>query len=60
MLRFKCLVLDHDNTVVQSEKTVSYPCFVETMQKFRPEVVLSYETFVQAPGGVRGGLPSAA
>ena len=47
MLRFKCLVLDHDNTVVQSEKTVSYPCFVETMQKFRPDVKLSYETFVQ-------------
>ena len=27
MLRFPCLVLDHDDTVVASEASVNYPCF---------------------------------
>ena len=25
MLKYPCLVLDHDDTVVQSEKTIGYP-----------------------------------
>ena len=29
MLKYPCLVLDHDDTVVQSEATVNYPFFVE-------------------------------
>ena len=28
MLKYPCLVLDHDDTVVQSEATVNYPYFV--------------------------------
>lgn len=36
MLRFPCLVLDHDDTVVQSEATINYPNFCETLSKFRP------------------------
>ena len=31
MLKYPCLVLDHDDTVVQSEATVNYPFFVEYM-----------------------------
>ena len=31
-LRYKCLVLDHDDTVVNSTATVHYPCFVEYME----------------------------
>ena len=27
MLKYPCLVLDHDDTVVQSEATVNYPFF---------------------------------
>ena len=29
MLKYPCLVLDHDDTVVQSEATIHYPCFEE-------------------------------
>ena len=31
MLKYPCLVLDHDDTVVASEATVNYPCFVEVL-----------------------------
>lgn len=36
MLRFPCLVLDHDDTVVSSEERVNYPCFLTLMEYFRP------------------------
>ena len=29
MLKYRCLVLDHDDTTVDSTATVHYPCFVE-------------------------------
>ncbi len=37
-LKFPCLVLDHDDTVVNSTATVHYPCFVEYMEKYFPQV----------------------
>lgn len=46
-MRYKCLVLDHDDTVVQSEKTIGYPFFCETLRKFRPGTVLSLQDYVQ-------------
>ena len=36
MLKFPCLVLDHDDTVVQSEATVNYPFFCQILDSFRP------------------------
>ena len=36
MLKYPCLVLDHDDTVVQSEATVNFPYFCEILDKFRP------------------------
>lgn len=27
MLNYRCLVLDHDDTVVRSEETVNFPAF---------------------------------
>lgn len=36
MLRYPCLVLDHDNTVVRSEATVNYPYFCRVLERFRP------------------------
>ena len=35
MLKFPCLVLDHDDTIVQSEATINYPFFVEYLKKYR-------------------------
>lgn len=36
MLRYPCLVLDHDDTVVQSEKDVNFPYFQHILDAFRP------------------------
>lgn len=36
MLKYPCLVLDHDDTVVQSEATVNYPFFCDILDRFRP------------------------
>ena len=36
MLRYPCLVVDHDDTVVNSTATVHYPCFVQYCGEFVP------------------------
>ena len=33
MLKYKCLVLDHDDTVVQTERHIGYPYFKEYIEK---------------------------
>ena len=35
-MTYPCLVLDHDDTVVNSTATVHYPCFAEYTAKFFP------------------------
>ncbi len=35
-MRVPCLVVDHDDTVVDSTATVHYPCFVEYMRTYHP------------------------
>lgn len=47
MLKYKCLVLDHDDTVVQSEKTLCYPCFVESMARMRPNINVTLDDYVR-------------
>ena len=44
-LRFKCLVMDHDDTTVNSTATVHYPCFAEYMEKFFPDIHLTLEEY---------------
>lgn len=46
MLKYPCLVLDHDDTVVESELTVNYPCFLDALKKFRPGETMEYTEFV--------------
>jgi phosphoglycolate phosphatase/pyrophosphatase PpaX len=46
MLKFPCLVLDHDETVVQSEKTIGYPCFCQTLSRLRPERTITVDEYV--------------
>ena len=36
MLKYPCIVLDHDDTVVQSERTVNYPYFCQILDELRP------------------------
>lgn len=45
-LRYKCLVLDHDDTTVKSTPDVHYPQWVETLEAIRPDVTMSMETFM--------------
>ena len=41
-MKYKCLVLDHDDTVVDSTARIHYPCFVEYLEKYRPALSDSY------------------
>ena len=31
-MRYKCLVLDHDDTLVNSTATMHFPCFCEVLK----------------------------
>ena len=44
-LKYRCLVLDHDDTVVNSTATVHYPCFVEYMKKYHPEIRMTLDEY---------------
>ena len=46
MLKYKCLVLDHDDTVVQSMKTLSYPFFLLELEQFRPGAEITLEDYI--------------
>lgn len=46
MLKYPCLVLDHDDTVVQSESTVNYPFFVYILDQFRPGTTITLDEYV--------------
>lgn len=48
MLKFPCLILDHDDTVVASEETVHYPCFVEYLKVNRPGMTMTFQEYVDA------------
>ena len=54
MLKYPCLVLDHDDTVVQSELTVNFPYFLLTLDSFRPGATISAEEY--ADGCYRMGF----
>ena len=45
MLKIPCLVLDHDDTVVQSEATVNYPCFCEFLDAMRPGTQITLKEY---------------
>ena len=47
MLKFRCLVLDHDDTVVQTEKEIGYPYFRDFIEKVRPGQTISYPEYVK-------------
>ena len=46
MLKYKCLVLDHDDTVVQTEKAIGYPYFKKYIERVRPGHSLTYPEYV--------------
>ena len=44
-MKYPCLVVDHDDTVVNSTATVHYPCFVEYVQQFHPHYSCTLEQY---------------
>ena len=46
MLKYRCLVLDHDDTVVQTLKTLSYPFFCLELEQFRPGTTMTIAEYV--------------
>ena len=47
MLKYPCLVLDHDDTVVQSEKTIGYPFFQMYLDRTRPGTTISLPNYIR-------------
>ncbi len=45
-LRVKCLVLDHDDTVVKSTPEINFPAFLQSLKDLRG-TTMSYEQFVE-------------
>ena len=41
-IKYKCLVLDHDDTVVDSSASIHYPSFVEYLKIARPHLADKY------------------
>lgn len=49
MNKYKCLMLDHDDTAVSSSREIHYPAFIKTVETLRPRMsVPSLEAFMQA------------
>ena len=44
-MTYRCLVLDHDDTVVNSTATIHYPAFVAYMKEHRPDINISLEEY---------------
>ena len=44
-MKYKCLVFDHDDTVVNSTATIHHPCFVEFLREFYPGETISLEEY---------------
>ena len=44
-MRYKCLVFDHDDTVVNSTATIHHPCFVDFLQEFYPGRTCTLEDY---------------
>ena len=46
MLKYPCLILDHDDTVVQSEATINYPYFCYILDQFRPGEKITLKEYI--------------
>lgn len=44
-MRYQCLVLDHDDTVVNSTATIHFPAFQTFMKTARPSISMSLEEY---------------
>ena len=42
-MKYKCLVLDHDDTVVDSTASIHYPSFLAYLAEYRPHLLENYD-----------------
>ena len=42
-MKYKCLVLDHDDTVVNSTASIHYPCFLAYLAEYHPHLKDNYD-----------------
>ena len=47
MLKYPCLVLDHDDTLVKSEETINYPYFCYILDQLRPGKTITFGEYVE-------------
>ncbi len=47
MLRYPCLIVDHDDTVVNSTATVHYPCFISYCETYFPDYHCTLEDYLR-------------
>ena len=52
MLKYKCLVLDHDDTVVQTERYIGFPYFKQYIEQIRPGQTVNFEEYVHDCSGM--------
>lgn len=45
-MRYKCIVLDHDDTVVDSTKQIHYPSFMKYIAGIRPDFFITFEEYM--------------
>ena len=44
-MRYRCLVLDHDDTVMDSTRSIHHPAFLDALRQMRPGVTVSLEDY---------------
>lgn len=46
-MKYRCLILDHDDTAVNSTPVIHYPAFLKILDELRPGTWFSMETFLE-------------
>ena len=46
-MRYKCLIIDHDDTVVDSTSQINYPAFMAALKILRPEIDYCFDEFMK-------------
>lgn len=44
-MKYKCIIFDHDDTVVDSTASIHYPSFVEYLKIYRPEMKITLDEY---------------
>lgn len=45
-MRYKCIVIDHDDTVAATTEEIHYPSFKKSLKAIRPQLKISFEEYI--------------